>query len=531
MFSSFFALAARAPGRQRDFRRLAAAHVALLTALVGLLPLSPRGGWATTVLGQVLLVAGIVEGATLIGWRLTQLPKSQALEFLLVSPLRPFHVLLAEALVGVCFLVLVTLAGAPVLALLMASGILGPLDLCLFLLLPLTWGAITGLLLTMWAYEAPAVRRWGERVMLLLVLIYLVAGVLAGEKLQAWLMSLPESVGYPLYRGLIVFRDFNPFGAMRYWTEKGSELAWERFMVVEALSLLFLLLAALRAAWRLEPHFHERHYRPAVLRGGDERGRIADRPLTWWAVRRVSEYSGRINLWLAGGFAVLYALYTVAGPHWPGWMGKGVFELCDRFLGVAGLATALVVLAAVPAAFQYGLWDASLQDRCRRLELLLLTRLHARDYWHAAALAAWKRGRGYFGVALVLWAAVLVSGQASFARVLAAVCGGVLLWALYFCLGFRSFSRGTHANGLGMLLTIGLPLAAGALHHSGLPGLAALLPPGGIHGALSHPDLGWAAGLVLSAALALVVARRSLTSCDAHLRRWYDQHHGRKVFT
>ena len=37
------------------------------------------------VLGNGLLVAGIVEGALLVGWRLTQLPKSQALEFLLVS--------------------------------------------------------------------------------------------------------------------------------------------------------------------------------------------------------------------------------------------------------------------------------------------------------------------------------------------------------------------------------------------------------------------------------------------------------------
>ena len=49
--------------------------------------------------------------------------------------------------------------------------------------------------------------------MMLLVLVYLVAGVLAGEKLQLWLMSLPEWIGYPLYRGLIFVRDFNPFGA------------------------------------------------------------------------------------------------------------------------------------------------------------------------------------------------------------------------------------------------------------------------------------------------------------------------------
>ena len=49
-----------------------------------------------------------------VGWRLTQLPKSQALEFLLVSPLRPRRLLFAEALVGLAQLGLVTLSGLPV---------------------------------------------------------------------------------------------------------------------------------------------------------------------------------------------------------------------------------------------------------------------------------------------------------------------------------------------------------------------------------------------------------------------------------
>src|SRR5205823_1751524 len=126
-----------------------------------------------------------------------------------------------------------------------------------------------------------------------------------------------------------------------------------------------------------------------------------------------------------------------------------------------------VVLAAVPAAFQYGLWDASVQDRCRRLELSLLTQLGPRDYWHAAARAAWKRGRGYFAVAVVLWAAAALAGQVPADRALAAVAAGVLLWALYFALGFRSFARGVHANGMGMLLAVGLPLAAAGLFRLG----------------------------------------------------------------
>jgi hypothetical protein len=472
-----------------------------------------------------------VEGAVLVGWRLTQLPKSQALEFLLVSPLRPFRVLVSEALVGITLLSFVTLTGLPLLLLLVASGILAPLDILVFVGLPLTWGALTGLLLTAWAYEPMRLRKRGEKAMMALVLLYLVCGVLAGEKLQLWLQQLPESVGLPLYHGLIALRDDNPFGAMRLWTERGGEATGERMLRLELLSLGLLTLLLLRAAWRLQPHFQERHHQVVVVRAGDEGDRMGDRPLTWWAVKRVSEYSGRINLWLAGGFGLLYALYAVAGPHWPDWMGKGVFALCDRFLGLGGLATALVILAAVPAAFQYGLWDASVHERCRRLELLLLTRLKPADYWHAAAQAAWNRGRGYFAVAAVLWLAAALSGQIPATRALAAVAVGVLLWALYFALGFRSFARGSHANGLGLLLTVGLPLAVMGLFRMGQGAWASLLPPGAVYGSTMLPGVAWVVGPILAAAVTLSLTRRTLATCDTQLRHWYDQHHGSKVMT
>src|SRR3989442_14342371 len=113
-------------------------------------------------------------------------------------------------------------------------------------------------------------------------------------------------------------------------------------------------------------------------------------------------------------------------------MGRSVFAICDRFLGLAGLATALVVLSAVPAAFQYGLWDSSVQDRCRRLELLLLTGLNAGDYWHAAAAAAWNRGRGYFVIACILWIAGLAGGRRALGQALAAAAGGGAPWRARF---------------------------------------------------------------------------------------------------
>src|SRR5260370_32841505 len=99
MFFSFFAQAAQSPGRQSAFRQLVLVHLLLLTTAAWVLrnqddAVANRSAHAP-LLGHVLLVAGIVEGAMLIGWRLTQLPKSQALEFLLGSPLLPRRVFLA----------------------------------------------------------------------------------------------------------------------------------------------------------------------------------------------------------------------------------------------------------------------------------------------------------------------------------------------------------------------------------------------------------------------------------------------------
>jgi hypothetical protein len=52
-----------------------------------------------------------------------------------------------------------------------------------------------------------------------------------------------------------------------------------------------------------------------------------------------------------------------------------------------------------------------------------------------------------------------------------------------------------------------------------------------VYGTTALGGTAWALGPVLAAVLALFVARRGLTRCDARLRQWYDQHHGRKVMT
>ncbi|MCC6418798.1 MAG: hypothetical protein IT429_11235 [Gemmataceae bacterium] len=528
MLTPFFTLAAVSPGRQRTFRCLAAAHVVALGC--GFAAVEAGGTGGAPLLGHLLLVAGIIEGALLIGWRLTQLPKSQALEFLLVSPVRPRQLFLAEALVGLARLALVNLAGLPLLLLLVGAGHLNELDVPLLLVMPLTWGALAGLALIAWAYEPVAVRRWGERLLLGLVLVYLVVGVLAGEHLREWLAWLPGDLGESAWGWFYTVHRYSPFAVMQAALRSEPLFTLDDLLTLQLFALAAIGVLGWRAACRLQGHFHDRHYRPAVDRSGRRRAPVGERPLGWWAVKRVSEYSGRVNLWLAGGFGIVYAAYTIAGPAWPAWMGRQVFEVFDGLGGIPVVATALVILAAVPAAYQYGLWDSSSQDRCRRLELLRLTRLGPADYWNAAAAAAWRRGRGYFLVAAGLWVAALGAGRVEAGQALTALAAGVILWGLYFVLGFRAFSRGVQANALGLLLTLGLPALAWGLYRAGWPALAALVPPGSVYQpAVAGNSSAWLPGPLLAATLALVAARFALVRCDAELRLWYDRHHGQKV--
>jgi len=528
MLSPFFALAMLAPNRQRSFRRAVVLHVLFCVAVVVAVARNPA---TLPVGGQMLLVAGIVEGATLVGWRLTQLPKSQALEFLLVSPVQPRRLFLLEAGVGLSRFALIGLSGVPVLGLLLFHGAITPADLLALVAMPLTWGAITGIGLTTWAYEPRLVRRWGEGACLLLIVGYLAGGVLAGEQLGVWLQYMPSGLRYWFLELFVAFHAYNPFAVMQFWLEPHhpAEIAWERMIGVEIAAFGVLGLLLVRAGGRLKGHFHDRHYRPLTEVTPSESAGIGNRPLAWWAVRRVLEYSGRVNIWLAGGFGLIYAAYTVAGDYWPPYLGRLIFRIIESAGGLPMVATALTLLAAVPAAFQYGLWDSSTENRCRRLELLLMTHLNGHDYYDAAAAAAWRRGRAYFSIACLLWLAAMISGQSSIGSALAAVTTAVLLWGCYFALGFRAFARGAQANGLGTLLTLGLPFAAFALTKAGVPAVAALTPPGAVYAALADGQtLTWLFGALLMGIAALALGKQAMQNCDRDLRAWYDANHGQK---
>lgn len=530
MLTPFFAAAMIAPGRQAAFRRAAVGHVLVVAALAWVAA-NRRTPDVLTGVGYLLLVLGLVEGAALVGWRLTQMPKSQALEFLLTSPVQPRRLFLAEALVGVARFALVCLAGLPVLGGLVFTGVVGPGDLAVLAVMPFVWGVVAGLGLTAWVYEPVGVRRAGELVGLAGVLVYLVVGVLAAENLARWLAELPGWAGHALFDAVVFLRDWNPFGVVKFWFDPATVrwVAWERFERVHLAAAGLAVVLGARAASRLRGHFHDRHYRPIDSSRKSQLDAIGDRPLSWWAVRRVMEYGGRVNLWLAGGFCLVYAAYLVAGDQWPAWMGRLVFQLFEGWGGPAGVATAMAVMAAVPAVFQFGLWDPTVQDRCRRLELLLLTDLSGRDYWHASRSAAWKRGRGYLVAAGLLWLALGLSGRNSWPEVVAAAAGGGLLWAFSFAVGFRLFSTAGQTNGAASAFTLGLPLVMAGLVRTGWGNAAAFVPTG-----LCYTPTGlglswaWGASAVGYAAATVWLARRSLARCDANLRRWYDANQGKK---
>ncbi len=263
MLQPFFATAMRAPARHLTFRRTVALHVLLLTCL-GWAAAKAESAATLSAVGQLALIIGIVEGAALVGWRLTQLPKSQALEFLLVSPVQPRRLFFAEALVGIARFALVCLAGLPVLLAMMLGGVIVPLDLWALGLMPFAWGVVAGLGLTVWAYEPHSVRRVGEIIATFGVLVYLVVGILAGENLRMWLSHLPPSIAEWCYRAVMTFHHGNPFGVMRNWfvLKQGPAAVWPAFVEVNILAALLAVGFGLRAAFRLKGHFHDRHYKP-----------------------------------------------------------------------------------------------------------------------------------------------------------------------------------------------------------------------------------------------------------------------------
>jgi len=543
MLAPFFTAAMVAPNRQITFRRAVVAHVLFLTAAAWLLavPGNPQG---LITFAYISVCMAMVEAAALVGWRLTQMPKSQALEFMLVSPIQPKRVFLAEAIVGITRFSLVWLSGLPVFVGLLIAGRIVPEDAVPLILLPFAWGLATSMGLTAWVYESLRARRIGELFGMFGVVMYLIIGVLAAENLAAWLQRLPDPLAQFIYDGVIFLRTMNPFGVVKYWFSPNECIDWiasERIGWLNAAAILGTVLFAWRAASRMTGHFQERHYQTKSSRRNETGAEqlfamrlfpisFQQKPLSWWAVKRVMEYSGRINLWLAGGFSLLYSAYIVAGDAWPPWMGRLVFQLFEQWGGAPTVATAMAIMAMVPAIFQFGLWDASAQDRCKRLELLLLTDLGGADYFHASLAASWRRGRGYLCIAAMLWIALALGGRIDFASAVAAAMGGIVLWAFGFAVGFRAFSTGHQTSGLSSLVVMGMPMMLFGLMRAGQYQLAGLLPVGLCHlPASTGANAGWFCGMAITSGFTAYLIHSGLKHCDRDLRRWYDANQGTRT--
>src|SRR5205823_1711623 len=107
-------------------------------------------------------------------------------------------------------------------------------------------------------------RRWGERGMLALVIVYLGVGLLAGEHLRQWLGWVSPHLQRWCIQGFTAFDLYNPFAVLYAWlTEEPTEV-WQQTVVLELAALGIVLLLLVRAATRVKAHFHERHYQPAI---------------------------------------------------------------------------------------------------------------------------------------------------------------------------------------------------------------------------------------------------------------------------
>ena len=103
--------------------------------------------------------------------------------------------------------------------------------------MPFVWGVVAGLGITVWAYEPASVRRVGEVLGLVGVLVYLVIGILAGENLKMWLAHLPPAVADRILGAVMALHHGNPFGVVRNWftLPEGPAAAWPLFVRVNAL--------------------------------------------------------------------------------------------------------------------------------------------------------------------------------------------------------------------------------------------------------------------------------------------------------
>ncbi len=164
------------------------------------------------------LLASLVIGACLVGWRVAQFPKSRAAEFHLVTPAADWQIILGEILGGAVKTVVVSGATLPFIAAMLGAGWIR-LDAALAVFfVPLAGGLTAGLALAVAAYEPRWVRAWFERLTLLAILVYLVTLGLLGDYFLpiyvTWRARLSVFWDETLLNSGDVLRYLNPFALL-----------------------------------------------------------------------------------------------------------------------------------------------------------------------------------------------------------------------------------------------------------------------------------------------------------------------------
>lgn len=458
---------------------LVVTFVSIAAVDVGPAELVERLTWAQ-------FLTAVVCGGFLTAWRVTQLPKSRSYEFYLLAPSSDWELLAGEVLAGMLRTTVVVLATAPLLVALWGAEWISGAGCLALLTVPLVAGWLSGLAMAVVAFEPLWFRRLVERLVLLVVLVYLVVFGLLGHFCMPTIVALwSKLTGTPVATFAQVgatTRYLNPFrllGAVSSETEPGLLL---RLAVVTAALVFVSALCFARLVMRLRKHYQEENYfRPGERRKGSQR--IGMNPLSWWTRRRVSQFRGNVNLYLTWTTLGLYSCWMMLEAHWPSWLAINQLLLIRTLGGEALLLVAALQLAVVPMAFLNGLWDSNSQQRVRRLELLLITPLAGREFLWASAMAAWTRGKGYLLGALGILMASLIAGRITGLEAIGILGLGASYLLLCFAVAFRNFARVESDQSVtvrGMVWSIGMPLLTFALFRVGNDMLAAATPLGAV---------------------------------------------------
>lgn len=487
-------------------------------------------------LATTLLMAGLVTGGCLTGWRLAQFPKSRAAEFQLVTPSSDAQIILSQASAGLLRTLLVIATAAPFVFAAWGAGWIDVMQLGALCVVPVLAGTLAGALLAVVAYEPVWLRRLLERLVLASILVYLLLFGLLGSyfvpRLYAWKSDVGRSNAWANVQSLEAW--INPFRLMREIGDYPAADFAPRAVSVSIFLMTLILLCWWRLAVRLRTHYYEENYGAARHR---RTGlfQLGSNPLSWWTARRVSRFKGNVNLYLAWATVGLYSCWMLYQQGWPNWLALNQLRLIESAGGEAMLAAACLHLALVPTAFLAGLWDSNMQERSGRLELLLTTPLAAQQFLLASLKAAWMRGRGYLLAAMVMWIATATAGRISWSSCVVLICLSLAYAALYFATAFAHFAKAVTDKAVtsrGLLWAVFAPLATVGLFLAGLPRLAALTPLGAVY-IVATPQSGWASAYGLDAnqmssivlaqitccfGLAYLITRKSLAGFDDEIR-------------